>query len=187
MQIFIHCKTTLHVSGVTVPIIRSIKNCTRRLRYRSCYLYRYSPPTWSGLDWLYESITWSSTLSTLLVEQVISSIWINRITTRPRWKFTICTATNDLTLYSFSSLYIFATWGWPTVVETFRQPNKTDTKTVVFWRTYLLLICINHNGDDESEDLKHDVCINVSVNEHLTCITLLIPVPDNGIIKKVPK
>jgi len=35
MQIFIHCKTTLHVSGVTAPIIRSIKNCTRSLWYRS--------------------------------------------------------------------------------------------------------------------------------------------------------
>ena len=50
MQIFIHCKATLHVSGVTAPIIRSIKNCTRNLRYRSYYLYRYSPPTWSDLD-----------------------------------------------------------------------------------------------------------------------------------------
>ena len=40
MQIFIHCKTTLHVSGVTAPIIRSIKTCTRSLRYRSYYLYR---------------------------------------------------------------------------------------------------------------------------------------------------
>ena len=40
MQIFIHCKTTLHVSGVTAPIIRSIKNRTRSLRYRSYYLYR---------------------------------------------------------------------------------------------------------------------------------------------------
>ena len=38
MQIFIHCKTTLHVSGVTAPIIRIIKNCTRSLRYRSYYL-----------------------------------------------------------------------------------------------------------------------------------------------------
>ena len=46
MQIFIYCKATLHVSGVTAPIIRSTKNCTRSLRYRSNYLYRYSPPTW---------------------------------------------------------------------------------------------------------------------------------------------
>jgi len=43
-------------------------------------------------------------LSTLLVEN-ISSIRINRITTRSRWKFTICTTTKDLTLYSFSLLY----------------------------------------------------------------------------------
>jgi len=35
MQIFIHCRTTLHVLGVTAPIIRNIKNCTRSLRYRS--------------------------------------------------------------------------------------------------------------------------------------------------------
>jgi len=50
MQIFIYCKATLHVSGVKAPIIRSIKNCTRSLRYRSYYLYRYSPPTWSDRD-----------------------------------------------------------------------------------------------------------------------------------------
>ena len=37
MQIFIYCKATLHVSGVTAPIIRNIKNCTRSLRYRSYY------------------------------------------------------------------------------------------------------------------------------------------------------
>jgi len=35
MQIFIHCKVTLHVSGVTAPIIGSTKNCNRNLRYRS--------------------------------------------------------------------------------------------------------------------------------------------------------
>jgi len=40
MQIFIHCKVTLHVSGVTVPIIRSTKNCNRSPRYS------YFPPTW---------------------------------------------------------------------------------------------------------------------------------------------
>jgi len=28
MQIFVYCKVTLHVSGVTAPIIRSTKNCT---------------------------------------------------------------------------------------------------------------------------------------------------------------
>ena len=35
MQIFIYCKVTLHVSGVTALIIRSTKNCNRNLRYRS--------------------------------------------------------------------------------------------------------------------------------------------------------
>jgi len=78
----------------------------------------------------------------MLVKQVINSKWINCMTTRSHWKFRICTTTNDLTLYSFSSLYIFVTRGWPTVAETCRQPNKTDTKTVVFWCTYPLLICI---------------------------------------------
>ena len=29
-----HCKVTLHVSGVTAPIIRSTKNYNRSLRYR---------------------------------------------------------------------------------------------------------------------------------------------------------
>jgi len=40
MQTFIHFKTTLHVSGVTASIIRSIKNCTRSLRYMYYDLYR---------------------------------------------------------------------------------------------------------------------------------------------------
>ena len=35
MQIFIYCKATLHVSGVTAPIIRSTNSCNRSLRYRS--------------------------------------------------------------------------------------------------------------------------------------------------------
>jgi len=39
MQIFIYWKVTLHVSGVTAPIIRSTKNCNRNLQYS------YFPPT----------------------------------------------------------------------------------------------------------------------------------------------
>jgi len=46
----IYRKATLHVSGVTAPIIRSIESCTRSLRYSSYYLYRYSPPTSSDRD-----------------------------------------------------------------------------------------------------------------------------------------
>jgi len=30
-----YCIVTVHVSGVTAPINRSIKNCNRSLRYRS--------------------------------------------------------------------------------------------------------------------------------------------------------
>jgi len=41
MQIFIYCKATLRVSGVTAPIIRSIKNCNRCIRYRSYTYYLY--------------------------------------------------------------------------------------------------------------------------------------------------
>jgi len=35
MQTFIYRKVTLHVSGVTAPIIRKTKNCNRYLWYRS--------------------------------------------------------------------------------------------------------------------------------------------------------
>ena len=30
-----YCKITLHVSGITAPIIRRAKNCNRSLQYRS--------------------------------------------------------------------------------------------------------------------------------------------------------
>ena len=50
MQIFIYCKVTLHVSGVTAPIIRSTKNSNHSLRYRSQYWYSYFPPTWPHYD-----------------------------------------------------------------------------------------------------------------------------------------
>jgi len=58
-QIFIHCKVTLHVSGVAAPIIRSTKNCNRNLRYR----YSYFPPTWpAGLMGAATPETWRVTL-----------------------------------------------------------------------------------------------------------------------------
>jgi len=40
MQIFIYCKVTLHVSGVTAPIIRSTKKCNRN-HAGGKYLYQY--------------------------------------------------------------------------------------------------------------------------------------------------
>ena len=53
MQTFIYCKVTLHVSGVTAPIIRSTKNCNRYLWYRS---YRRScPKIYSAVELLASS------------------------------------------------------------------------------------------------------------------------------------
>jgi len=43
-----YCRITLHVTGVTAPIIRSTKNCNRNFRYRSQYRYSYFPP-WPDL------------------------------------------------------------------------------------------------------------------------------------------
>ena len=59
------------------------------------------------------------TRSTLLFEHVVSSIWINRMTTRSLWKFRLCTTTNDLTCIVFPH-YIFL-WSedgpqWPKLV-----------------------------------------------------------------------
>jgi len=91
MQIFIYCKATLHVSGVTAPIIRSIKNCTRNLRYRSYYLYRYSPPTWSDrdcillhlLDFYSHWITMHGTTSLKYITDVYKRCYVTALT----WHF----------------------------------------------------------------------------------------------------
>jgi len=75
------------------------------------------------------------------------------MTTRSPWQFTICTTTNDLTLYSFSWLYIFVTSEWPTVAETCRQANRTYTNTVVL--AYLPPSKLHKTqGDDASKDTK---------------------------------
>ena len=42
----IYCTVTLHVSGVTAPIIRSTKNCICYLWYKSFYWYHYFLPPW---------------------------------------------------------------------------------------------------------------------------------------------
>ena len=85
----------------------------------------------SLLGWRHIYTYMLHSLSTLPVECIISFNLDNSKTTRSRWKLKICTTTNVLILYIFSLLYIFVTWGWPTVAETFRHPNKYDTKTVV--------------------------------------------------------
>ena len=89
------------------------------------------------------------------------------MTTRSRWKFRMCTTTNVLTLYSFSSLYIFVTWGWPTVAETSRQPNKTDTKTVVFC-TYPLLIWISLRLRKESRNWLNGLPTESALDSYYT-------------------
>jgi hypothetical protein len=43
-DIYLLQRQTLHVSGITAPILRSSKNCTCYLWYRSWYWYRYFLP-----------------------------------------------------------------------------------------------------------------------------------------------
>ena len=62
--------------------------------------------------------------------------------------------TNDLTLYSFSSLYIFVTWGWPTVAETCCHLIKQIQRQVRFEVPTPFQMCIKHNGGDASKDYK---------------------------------
>ena len=71
------------------------------------------------------------TLSTLLDERILSSIRINRMTTRFRWKFRICTKTNDLTLYRYRYRYI----PWP--------PRSPDLSPLDFflWRYIQNTVC----------------------------------------------
>jgi hypothetical protein len=50
-DIYLLQSQTLHVSGVTAPILRSSKNCICYLWYRSWYWYRYFLPPWPDSDW----------------------------------------------------------------------------------------------------------------------------------------
>jgi hypothetical protein len=43
-DIYLLERQTLHVSGVTAPILSSSKNCICYLWYKSCYWYRYFLP-----------------------------------------------------------------------------------------------------------------------------------------------
>jgi hypothetical protein len=45
-DIYLLQRQTLHVSGVTAPILRSSKNCIYYLWYMSWYWFRYFVPPW---------------------------------------------------------------------------------------------------------------------------------------------
>jgi len=66
MHIFIYCKVTLHVSGVTAPIM-STKNCNRSHRYS------YFPPTWPDQATLEGSSCTS--IMTCTTSSPSSSVW----------------------------------------------------------------------------------------------------------------
>jgi hypothetical protein len=51
-DIYLLQRQTLHVLGVTAPILRSSKNCICYLWYRSWYWYRYFLPPWADLELL---------------------------------------------------------------------------------------------------------------------------------------
>ena len=134
-------------------------------------VYGQSPSIYST----YSELSTRSLCHAVYPNITISSIRINRMTTRYRWKFRTCNTTNNLTLYSFSSLYNFVTWGWPRVAETCRQPNETDPKTIVFWRTYPLLICTKHNGDDASKELWRNLSIHIQAPCYTNKISFACP------------
>jgi len=98
------------------------------------------------------------------VKYIISFSLDNRKTTRPRWKLIICITTYVLIVYSFSSLHIFVTWGWPTVAETCRQPNNRIIVFFVLLTVHLSIFISVINQLD-----AQNFCFTISLFHASTC------------------
>jgi hypothetical protein len=98
-------KKSCHARFVHIGSVTAVLCSKASINFHLHFSYYW--PIW--VKWGTGLAQWIESLSTLLVELIISSIWINRMTTRSSWTFRTCTTTNDLILYSFPH-YTFL---WP--------------------------------------------------------------------------
>ena len=144
MQIFIYCKVTLHVSGVTAPIIRSTKNCNCSLRYRSWYWYSYFPPMWpdrykigmlynnGAITVLYNHVMWynNDASATCTVYAIQVPLLLTHSTVQsPSWAADWLAASQKIPRISRNSKVHYRTHKRPPPVSILGQPNPVHIPT----------------------------------------------------------
>ena len=152
MQIFIPCKTTLHVSGVTAPIIRNIENCTlaRSEHVRVCEISVWCTisvctvkNTWWWTEELSEHVEIYSTnkLKKLVQLTYLHTLWIRVLLEKLTAlqlvkKFLVFHGTRRFITALTSVRHLSLSWASP--IQSI-YPNPTSWRSILILSTHLRL------------------------------------------------